>query len=715
MGESHTDFGMKDEYKYFKIEAEELLENLTKGLLALEKQPHNPEIVKELFRCAHTLKGAANVVKLPCISELAHKIEDRLSLFRDQKKKAAPDDISLLLEGITTVSLMVEALKNGRPDDTVDSSRVLDKLGGTGAKSKEDDGLKEKEHQNSNLTAVSDPPPGQAAFRAKEAPIPQAVFQRQESIRIKTEDMDQLTNLSNEILINHLRLKDIVVNLRGIANRFGSNGFSKLQLQTVLNELEQGVDQSDILAKEINDTILAARLVMVEGYAFLFEKAVRDLAFKTGKKVDFSWDGGDLLLDRSLMEQIKEPIYHMLRNSVIHGLENKAERGKRNKSPSGTIVLTFEKHGDIVRITCQDDGRGLDPQKIKEIAIKKNVINPQRAGEMSDEDVLYLILESGFSSAEMLTELSGRGVGLDVVKNCITAMGGRLEIASHKREFTRFTLTLPLSVNMIDAFMANVAGQNILLPLKNVIETRLLEKSQIASEAGRQVIAFNGSPVPITRLSDILGIKSQDDDNQELKAVFIKNDMDIMALTVDGYKGIKKILLKSLKGELKKIRSINAATILENGDPAFVLDIADIFERIKGVPAKISAPSAACISSKVLVVDDSLTTRTLIEGILKCEGYGVKLAQSGEEALQILDKDSFGLAVVDIEMPGMNGFELSAKIRQSPKDGETPIIILSSLASDRDKHKGIEVGANAYIVKGAFDQTTFLETVEGLV
>jgi CheY-like chemotaxis protein/chemotaxis signal transduction protein len=276
-------------------------------------------------------------------------------------------------------------------------------------------------------------------------------------------------------------------------------------------------------------------------------------------------------------------------------------------------------------------------------------------------------------------------------------------------------LTFPLSVNMVDAFMAEVSGQNLLLPLKNILETRLVEETEIASEAGQQVIAFNGSPVPITRLSDIFGIKQKDNNNRILKTILIKGNLETVALIVDEYKGIKKILLKPLEGHLKKIGCINAATILESGDPAFVLNIADIFERIKEMPAKKTDSKLEENPQNVLVVDDSLTTRTLIEGILKGEGYLVQLAKSGEEALEILDKDSFELAVVDIEMPGMNGFELSQKIRQSPKDKDTPIMILSSRASDKDKHKGIEVGTNAYIVKGDFDQETFLETVESLI
>lgn len=716
---------MKDPYKYFKIEAEEIVENLTKSLLALEKKPKDEDLIKDLLRHAHTLKGAANVVKLPRISQIAHRTEDMFALFRDQKKEAAQKDVTLLLDAVTVIGEMVEALKDGRSENSVDTSIILDKLEGRTCSEPEnfvsglDNSVSNKDFESGKMddqNKISHKSKIEAADTSESTTITtgRRVSDQQQTLRIDARQIDLLTNLSNEILINHLRLKDLVENLRKMTKQSVKNDFFHKQLENAVNALEQGVDRTGVFSEEMNDKIMQTRLISMDSYTYLFERAVRDLAAETDKKIDFSIQGGNFLLDRSILEQIKEPIYHMLRNSVIHGMEPDWERKESGKETTGAIVLKFEKVGSFARITCRDDGRGLDSERIKAIAVEKNLIDPGIVSTMSDKDAFYLILKSGFSSARKLTELSGRGVGLDVVKNRVLAQGGSLDIESEKGKFTRFTLTLPLSANIVDTLMVEVSGQNLMLPLKYVLKTELVEETEIATEAGKKVISDNGSPVPLIRLADILSLTPKNN-NKRLKTVFIKANVETVGLIVDDFKGIKSILLKPIEGQLKKIEHVSFSTILENGDPALVLNIDKIFDRIKKIPERETEQKPETSPPDILVVDDSLTTRTLIDGILKGEGYSVLLAHSGEEALSILEKDSIDLAIVDIEMPGMNGFELSLKIRQNHKDKDVPIVILSSLASDTDKRKGIEVGANAYIVKGAFDQETFLETVGSFI
>ena len=701
----------------------------------MEKRPEDQGLIEEIFRYAHTFKGAANVVKLPRISQLVHKIEDRLARFIDQEKKATSEHITLLLDAVTVIRKMVNAIKDGRSEDSVDTSVILEKLNKKtrccghrledreGPKLETDELRKkpdvhqkkfsesvDRKQEAGNLrhaTSTSNP--------AMEIQNTKPQIQNVETLRIKSRNMDRLTNLSNEILINHLRLKDIVENFRLMTKQSGKTDFSNGHLMNLMDELEPWLDWTGVLSEEMNDIIMNTRLVSVDSYAYLFEKMVRDLAVETNKKIDFSIEGGDLFLDRSLLEQIKEPVYHLLRNSVVHGVESSSEREENGKGPAGVIVLKFGKAGDYARIICQDDGRGMDPEELKNIALKKKLVDPKTAEEMSEQDALYLILKSGFSSSEILTELSGRGVGLDVVKSKTSALGGSLDIKSERGQFTRITLILPLSINMVDVFMVEISDHNLLIPLKNVLETRLIEKEEIDSEAGEKVVPFNGFPVPLINLANILGLKEKDTNKKRAKAILVKGSKEILALNVDDFKGKESILLKTLEGLQKKIGCIRSSTILKNGDPAFVLDIGEIFERVKVMSSKEAVKIQEEKIPSILVVDDSLTTRALINGILRGEGFSVQLAQSGEEAMDILEKDSFDLALVDIQMPHMNGFELSQKIRQSLKHRDTPIVILSSLASEEDKRRGIEVGANAYIVKSNFDQESFLETVASFI
>lgn len=735
---------MADQYKYFKIEAEEILEKLTKRLLELEKRPEDQDLIKELLRYVHTMKGAANVVKLSAISELAHKMEDRLALFRDQEKKITSKDVSLLLDAVTVIDNMVEALKAGKPEDSVDISEIIEKLrsdpkskiqkeasqqsAGSRQRIQPSDATQSEIRNPKSQIGRSETEPIQKQYASKsdQSAIQNGLSGRQASdqqrtLRINVQDMDRLTNLSNELLINHRRLKDIAECLKGVTKRSRKPEIPQLsgkfneQLESAVYDLEQGLNRNELFSQEMNDVIMNTRFVSVESYTYLFEKAVRDLAVETNKKIDFSVEGGDLLLDRSLLEYIKEPIYHLLRNSVIHGLEPSSERVEKGKGPFGVITLKFEKIGGSARIICQDDGRGLDPVKLKEVALERNLIDRKMAEEISDEDAFCLILKSGFSSAEILTELSGRGVGLDLVKSTLSSTGGSLDIESEKGQFTRFSLTLPLSVNMADTFMVKVSGHNLLIPFRDVLETRLIEEAEISSQAGKKLISFYGSPIPLVSLADLLGLALKSNNHKKTKALIIKGNVETISLGVDDFGGKKSVLFKPLEGPLKKMGCVRSLSILENGDLAFVLSISDLFQRIKELPVKDEDMKPEESPSSILVVDDSLTTRTLIKGVLEGEGYMVQLAQSGEKALEILEKDSFDLAIIDIQMPGIDGFELSKEIRNNTEHKETPIMILSSLGTESNKRRGIEVGANAYIVKGTFDQGIFLETVETLI
>ncbi|MBF0225075.1 MAG: response regulator [Desulfobacterales bacterium] len=721
---------MEDPYKYFKIEASEIMINLTKSLLGLDKKPDDQNLIKEIFRYAHTLKGASKVVRLPQISKLAHKMEDLLSTFRDQRKIASHDDITLLLDASTVMNNMVEAVKKGKPDNIVDCEAILKKL------EKRDNILlnKEKEEtpnqENPSLNECSENVSITSVDNIQENSSTSSDSSSiSETIRISLDSMTKLTNLSNEILINNLRLKNLSENLWRFTRHLRKDIFLKnsnkqnlnedyyKKLEQVVNEIEQGVNRDSFYSAEMNDIIMNTRLIAVINYAYYFEKAIRDLCVETGQKVDFMMQGSDLLLDRSVLEHIKEPIYHILRNGVIHGIESITERIDKGKNPSGYVVLKFKKIDEFIHISCMDDGRGLNPKKIKELSLKKKLIDQKTCDEISDENALYLILKSGFSSASNLTELAGRGVGMDIVKSKIVELGGNLNIDSKVDQYTKFTITLPLIMNIFDVFLISVSGHKLLLPVNKVVTTQILKENEIFFETGKRIILYNDSPISILNLSDILGLDTEKNiRNKKLKVIILKDNLGMVGLVVDDLLGKKTVLLRKLEGSLKNINFVNFAAILENGDPAFVLDISDIFEKIKGLKESLpfeEAPERP--SPSILVVDDSLTTRSLIKGILEGEGYKVQLAQSAEDALALIEKMRFDLILTDVEMPGINGFELSHKIRQGKSHKDTPIVILTSLPSDSDKRRGISVGANAYIVKGSFEQQSFLETIESFV
>lgn len=706
---------MDDPYKYFKIEAEELLTDLTRTLLELEKQPSDQKLFNELFRYVHTLKGASNVVKLSKTSLLSHKAEDILVSLREKKQQITSNEITLLLNCFSTINAIVTALKANESEERIDTKKIIDKLDKYATTNMQDS------TPNTRLFNRLESRPCEPAQRAVDVPEPPAIDRRhtqsppEEIIRIKQADMDIIMNLSNEILINHLRLTTALDQIKDISYRIPKNLIHHKELEKTLTDLEHGLEQTHTFTQEINDIITNTRLVRIKDYAYIFKKVIRDLALETQKEVDFSIEGEALSLDRALLEKIKEPIHHMLRNSIVHGIETTPERKAAQKKTPGTITLRFSKQGDIVQIECEDNGRGLDPEALKQRAIRQKLASPEIVSEMTDTDTLNLILLPGFSSSKMITELSGRGVGLDVVKECVSALRGRIHISSEKNIFTRITLSLPFSFNLMDVFMVLSANQYLLLPLKNVTEIRLIDGRDITTKSGKKVIPYNASPIPLLWLSDILGLPEEHHRNGTLKAVILQGNLETIALVVDAFEGKKTVIVKPLDAYIKAHKFASSAAILENGDPAFILSIEEIFNRIQNVTEKESAAAPEDHVLQIIVVDDSLTTRTLISGILNSAGYSVQLATSGEDALELLRNDTFDLALIDIEMPGIDGFELTQRIRQTPKDKDMPIIILSSLASTADKRRGIEVGADAYIVKSAFEQKAFLEIVEKFI
>ena len=760
---------MEDELKYFKIEAEEILENMTKDLLALENENDNFELINNLFRYAHTLKGAASVFNLRVTTSLFHLMEDMLSIIR-KSKIIHSDDITILLDAVSTSEDIVDALKKGKSENEIDTLAIFQKLNAHVKQQEKESTIKSSDLLKTNYVTKSNIKTGSSPSKNNDTepskrttiePSKKAVIEPSKNtdteslkktaieplknidieplkktdiepsekktvsslstkadsvnVRIKSHDIDRLTNLSNELLINNARMKDIMSDIK----RFTSNEKSIGKLcENEIEKLENSMERGHIFLKEISDIIMTARLIAIGNRKFFFEKIVRDISVKINKKVTFTLTGEDMLIDRDLFENLREPIYHILRNSLIHGIETNDKRIQKKKNEIGSIKLVFKKKGDLLHIQCIDDGRGLDPEKIKKTAKEKKIYTHSIIDEMTDQEALSLIFAPGFSTAKDITEFAGRGVGMDIIKSTITNLGGFIQLESKVNQYTNITITLPGSVNLIDTFMVRVAKHNLLFPLKNVAETRIVSHEEISYEAGSKVIIFNSLPVPLLHLSNLLQIENQSKDAMKFNVIIIKDQRNFAALIIDEFFGKKESIVKPLEGAIKKIKHLRSSTILENGHPAFVINVANIFEQITSQSRKeISATTESIQKSpdNILVVDDSLTTRTLISNILNEEGYVVKSAKSGKEAIEYISLYSFQLIVTDIEMPEMDGFELSQKIRSIDAYENIPIIILSSLSDDTIKRKGISVGANAYIVKSNFDKHNFLNTVESLI
>lgn len=680
--------------KYLDIflkEAQEHLDSLQTNLLVLEKEPDNKPLIHELLRNAHTLKGSARMLGFEDISVISHRMEDFLKEMEDGERPVDSVAIDLLLQGTDAISRMTEALAKGA-DSPIDLEKFIAAF---------DQGLS-------------------TADALLESYKPEAEVLG-DTIRTSVKTLDSVVNLLGELIINKKRFEDKSEALKALG-RSSHGTVATNQIMEFQQALEEDVLYLGYIIQELHAEAMALRMLPLRTITEGFVRMVRDLSKAQGKEIDLEIRGEHIEVDRLLLESLKPMFLHMLTNAVDHGIERPEERVARGKPAKGTIRLTAHHEGNNVVIEIRDDGSGMDPAKIKATALSRGVIDKDEAEMLKDEDALYLTLRQGFSTSEIVTDISGRGVGMDVVKMNIEKVKGNLILRSEVGSYTEVQLTLPLTLAVIDALMISCSGEQYAIPLSYVQETLKIRSSDIATVAGKEVLSVRNITVPLFSLAQILGFGEQKASiaGGKLAAVILKQRDQIIACTIDKSHGTSEIVVKSLGGQLKKVRHTFGATVMGDGNPALILDVPDIFATAEGVSSnglrKSLQESQTFVSrGNILVVDDSITTRTMEKSILVANGYEVTIAISAEDALDKIGTASFDLVISDVEMPGLNGFELTARLRSIDEYKSTPVIIVSSLSRDEHKRKAIEAGAQAYIVKGVFEQGTLLDTVESLI
>lgn len=680
--------------KYLDIflkEAREHLDSLQANLLVLEKEPGNKPLIHELLRNAHTLKGSARMLGFEDISVIGHRMEDFLREMEDGERPVDSAAIDLLLQGTDAMVRMTGALASGAASP-VDLERFIAAF---------DQGIATGE-------AILEP----------EKPETEAFG---DTIRTSVKTLDSVVNLLGELIINKKRFEAKTEELKSLGRSSGES-VPVNRLMEFQQALEEDVLYLGYLVQELHAEAMALRMLPLRTITEGFVRMVRDLSKAQGKEIDLEIRGEHIEVDRLLLESLKPIFLHMLTNAVDHGIELPQERVARGKPVKGTILLTARHEGNNVVIEIRDDGAGMDPAKIKATALRRGVIDRDEAEMLKDEDVLYLTLRQGFSTSEIVTDISGRGVGMDVVKMNIEKVKGNLLLKSEAGSFTEVQMTLPLTLAVIDALLISCAGEQYAIPLSYVQETVKIRSSDIATVAGKEVLSVGNATVPLFALSSILGLAGEETgiSGGKLAAVILKQRDQTIACTIDSCHGTAEIVVKSLGGQLKKVRHTFGATVMGDGNPALILDVPDIFMTAEGVSSgglrrSLLASQATVSRGNILVVDDSITTRTMEKSILEANGYEVTIAVTAEDALEKITGASFDLVISDVEMPGLNGFELTARLRATDEYRNTPVIIVSSLAKDEHKRKAIEAGAQAYIVKGAFEQGTLLDTVETLI
>ncbi len=758
----------------FQEEAGEYLQRLNEGVITLEGDPGNKELIEQMLRDAHTLKGSSRMVGLMAISDVAHRLEDIMVKVRDGSLLYNSEMSDLFFEALDAIVFLSD--NAGKPEaESLDVSALAAKLtvladtgdadaaqnGSHAAESAAAlaaDSGHEEAHDEAHEEAHEPEPEGEGGAPTRAKREEKLVSKEHATIRIRTAQLDSLLNLVSEVVIAQIKADQRSIMLRNMQTGYGDVWEVWSKVKAVAAELassdgDVGANLLDdvaeldsliadhrrelaVLSKDyVDDTARAStvvadlqeqgmqlRMLPVSTIFNTFPRAVRDLAHDFKKEVQLTIEGADTELDKKVLEEINDPLVHIMRNAVDHGLESPEARVAAGKTPHGNIRMAARQEGDRIVIEVADDGKGIDPDQVRAAAVRKGYLSDTEAASLSDREATYLIFESGFSTAAIITEISGRGVGMDVVRQfVIEKLKGSLDVESELGKGTTFRLTIPLTLAIIRALMLRVGDHMFAIPTASIEETLRVAPDQVLRVEGREVIRRQRRTVPLIKLGDILGVDQETPEGVKIPIATIGFSGHRMGFIVDSFIGEQQIVIKTLGTHLKRVENVAGVTILGAGEVVPILNVPDLMDnarsrsglRTRGTEARGETREGP---RQVLICEDSFTTRELERSIFEAAGYEVEVAMDGAQGLaklrQGLDVDA---VVTDVQMPNLNGFELTRAIKSDPTLQAVPVIIVTSLERDEEKAEGIEAGADAYITKSVFNQDTLLETVERLI
>ncbi|MDB6166327.1 MAG: CheA signal transduction histidine kinase [Lacunisphaera sp.] len=722
----------------FRVEAAEHLQAIATGVLGLEKTPAPEErakLVAIVFRAAHSLKGAARATDFTEIESLCQSLED---IFAAWKRGADAPTLAMLdlshrtLNAIAAALHSPEAVRVADPSPAPPSSEVP-------AHSREN---------SEPVAASSAHPPGTGL----------KTFIADETVRINVGKLAARLVEAEEMLTAKLTAGQRAQDLRDLGQSFNAwrNEWALVEPETHalrrapgpglsrtlefldwnrdhLRALESKVaalaraagHDHHVVGKLVDDLLEDSKKLLLLPFATLaapFPKLVRDLCRDQGKEADLVVRGEEVEIDKRILEEMKDPLLHLLRNAVDHGIETPEQRRRLAKPPRAVITLAASPmNGSKVELVVSDDGSGIDTEKVRESAVKHGHLSADDGRQMDDTAAQALIFESEVSTSPLVTRLSGRGLGLAIVREKAEKLGGAVSVESQPGRGTRFRILLPSMLATFRGVLIEAAGRLLVVPTIHVERVARIKADEVRTVEGRETIASGGRAVALVRLADVLELPPVEtsDPLSDSKPVLILGlgDQQI-AFMVDAVLDEQEVLVKPLRRPLSRVRNIAGATVLGSGQVAPILNVADLLK--SALKAGRAAPAAASAAKPVqartvLVAEDSITSRMLLKSILESAGYKVRTAVDGMEAFMLLRAEKFDLVVSDVEMPRLNGFDLTARIRADRKLAELPVVLVTALDSREDRERGVDVGANAYIIKGRFDQGDLLDAIRRLV
>jgi two-component system chemotaxis sensor kinase CheA len=782
-----SDKMLKELMTTFQGELKEHLSTLNKGLLSLERNPPPDEsanLLTDIFRAAHSIKGAARAINLKDIETIAHRVEDVLAKIRDGTLSFTQQHFDILLTAIDAIGTAMSTHLRGEQMPTDFVTAVLTRLDDT-ARGQTEPGVPQATIEASGEKKSPLPEPFPRSLPSLDSETPSATtphasipskpvkdqqptdprpIQGEETIRVRTSKLDALMDSLGELLVMQMRTDKFVSQMKALqeqtmhwqkdwrkarphCNRLRRNSLKvdKTELVPLFDFLENNEQELKALSTEFNklldrltndrnhlqlitddlqNGIRNIRMLPIATLFDLFPRMVRDLAHTLSKDIVLEVEGQETEVDRQALELMKDPLTHLLRNAIDHGIETPNERLVLGKPHQGTIRLCAEQRGNHLVLTLSDDGRGINLDEVRRSAIEQGLFPSEKITGLSEREVLELIFYSGLSTTKQATDLSGRGVGLDVVRKNLEQIRGLIQVESTPGLGTTFILTLPLTLTTSQVLLLRMAGETIGLPMINVERILHVKAGKLGSIEGHPAIYAEGRPLPLVNLAHVLKLPEVEQplpSDAKIPVVILSVAEKQIALRVGGFLSTQQVVVKSLGNQLHRVRNVAGAAILGDGQLVTILNVADL---MKSISSKSVASSTLPIITKearrwrVLLADDSITTRTLEKHILENAGYDVLTAVDGQEAWELISRNEKGfpdLVVSDINMPRMDGFVLTQSIKGDSRYAHVPVILVTSLNSPQDRLHGMESGADAYLVKNTFDQQELLETIERLI
>jgi two-component system, chemotaxis family, sensor kinase CheA len=671
----------------------------------LQSQPTDQESVNAAFRAAHTIKGSARMLNLATISDTAHSLEDLLGALRDGRLTFGSELAGLLHQGVDALAALVELVADGvelPPADEALRTAFAEAVAAPAGR------------------PPAEPVPPQPLCAPADAPV-DARITAPDTVRVRLAKLDDLIKLMGEVTSSHARLRQRLTELEAEEKRLGGAGPHAVWLRKYTGDLRDEVAVQGLLMGQLNDAALTMRMLPLSWVFDPIARVVRDLGRSLGKAVECSISGAEIELDRQIIERLSDPLVHLLRNAVDHGIEPVEQRLAAGKPAAGQIRLTSHQDGAAVVIEASDDGGGLPLDKIKAKAIQKGYFDAAQGEALTDAQASEVIFLPGFSTSPIITDVSGRGVGMDVVKRTIVDdLHGIVTVESKAGGGTTFRLRLPLSLAVMRVLLCTVGGTPLGLTAQYVHQIVRIAAGEVLQVAGRPAFVLDNEFIPLVALADLLHLAGPAaGDAANRLVVVVDGGTGKLGLMVDDLIEEADMVIKPLPPHLQRQPMASGMVVTGKNELVSILHVpklADMARTARG--EAIARPRATTEQNReirVLVVDDSLSTREIEKDVLEAHGYTVTLAEDGLDGWQKASAGDFDAVLTDVEMPGLDGFSLTVKLRQSERHRDTPIIIITSRESEADKRRGIEVGADAYIVKGDFNQTSLVDALRNLL